>query len=75
MKKNIYKQFQKENKIKERYDEKVIVEKSSTLKIVLSFLGNLISNIVKIVFYILIVALCSLGATYLFNLILEGGIL
>lgn len=75
MKKNIYKQFQKENKIKEKYDENVIVEKSSTLKIVLSFLGNLISNLVRIVFYILIVALCSLGATYLFNLILKGGIL
>ena len=75
MKKNIYKKFQKKNKRKERYDEKVIVEKSSTLKIVLSFLENLISNIVKIVFYILIVALCSLGATYLFNLILKGGIL
>lgn len=74
MNKKLYKKFQKESKIKENYDESVIVEKSKTLKIILSFFSDFIGNIIKIIFYILIVALCSVGATYLFNLI-KGGIL
>ncbi len=74
MKKNLYKKFQKEKKIKEKYDEKIIVEKSKTLKIILSFISDLIGKLIKIVFYLLIVALCSIGATYLFNVV-KGGIL
>ena len=37
MRRNLYKKFQKENKIREKYDEKIVVEKSKTLKIILSF--------------------------------------
>lgn len=73
MKKNLYKKFQKESKIKKVYDDKVIINKSNTLKTVLSFISDFIGKAIKLIFYILIVALCSLGATFLFNYILKGG--
>ena len=73
MKKNLYKKFQKEKSIIKNYDDSVKIEKSQRLKTVLSFLSDLIGNLIKIIFYVLIVALCSLGATYLFNLIIRGG--
>ena len=75
MKKNLYKKFEKERKIKNNSSQEYIIEKSSSIKVILSFLSDLISNLFKIIFYILIVALCSLGATFLFNYILKGGIL
>ena len=75
MKKNLYKKFQKKRKIKEDYNQIYTIEKPSNIKAILSFLSDLISNLFKIIFYILIVALCSLGATFLFNYILKGGIL
>ncbi len=73
MKKNLYKKFQKESKIKKVYDDKVIINKSNTLKTILSFISDFIGKAIKLIFYILIVALCSLGATFLFNYILKGG--
>lgn len=75
MKKNLYKKFQKESKLKENHNQNYIIEKSNTIKAILSFFSDLISKLFKIAFYILIVALCSLGATYLFNYILKGGII
>ena len=75
MKKNIYKKFQKVDKVKKKYNENLIVEKSQMIKTILSFTSDMIGKIIKIIFYILIVALCSLGATYLFNYILRGGVL
>lgn len=73
MRKNLYKKFQKESKIKKAYDDKVIINKSNTLKTILSFISDFIGKAIKLIFYILIVALCSLGATFLFNYILKGG--
>jgi len=75
MKKNLYKKFEKKRKIKEDYNQIYTIEKPSNIKAILSFLSDLISNLFKIIFYILIVALCSLGATFLFNYILKGGVL
>lgn len=75
MKKNLYKKFQKEKKIKDNSNQTYTIERPSNIKAILSFLSDLISNIFKIIFYILIVALCSLGATFLFNYVLKGGIL
>ena len=75
MKKNLYKKFEKERKVKDNSNQEYIIEKSSSIKVILSFLSDLISNLFKIIFYILIVALCSLGATFLFNYILKGGVL
>lgn len=75
MKKNLYKKFEKKRKIKEDYNQIYTIEKPSNIKAILSFLSDLICNLFKIIFYILIVALCSLGATFLFNYILKGGVL
>jgi len=75
MKKNLYKKFEKERKIKEDSNQIYTIEKASSIKAILTFLSDLISNLFKIIFYILIVALCSLGATFLFNYILKGGVL
>jgi len=75
MKKNLYKKFEKERKIKEDSNQIYTLEKASSIKAILTFLSDLISNLFKIIFYILIVALCSLGATFLFNYILKGGVL
>ena len=75
MKTNLYKKFEKERKIKEDSNQIYTIEKASSIKAILTFLSDLISNLFKIIFYILIVALCSLGATFLFNYILKGGIL
>lgn len=73
MKKNLYKRFQKVDKLKNDYKENLIVEKSQTIKTILSFVSDIIGKSIKVIFYILIVVLCSLGATYLFNYILRGG--
>lgn len=75
MKKNLYKKFQKAEKQKDNSIPDYIVEKTSNLKTILLFISNFVSNLIRIIFYILIVALCSLGATFLFNYILKGGIL
>ena len=75
MKKNLYKKFQKVDKLKKNYNENLIVEKSRTIKTILSFISDSIGKIIKLIFYISIVSLCSLGATYLFNYILRGGVL
>lgn len=75
MKKNLYKKFQKVDKVKKKYNENLIVEKSQAIKTILSFTSDMIGKIIKLIFYILIVALCSLGTTYLFNYILRGGVL
>jgi len=75
MKTNLYKKFEKERKIKEDSNQIYTIEKASSIKAILTFLSDLISNLFKIIFYILIVALCSLGATFLFNYILKGGVL
>ncbi len=70
MKRNLYKKYKKQSKLKDKYN----TEKNSILKTILSFSSDVISKIIKTIFYICIVALCSLGATYLFNYIIKGGI-
>ena len=69
MKRNLYKKYKKQSKLKDKYN----TEKNSILKNILSFSSDVISKIIKTIFYICIVALCSLGATYLFNYIIKGG--
>lgn len=75
MKKNLYKKFQKKSKFKENVHQNYTIEKSNIIKVIFSFLSGFISKLLRIVLYILIVALCSIGATYLFNYILQGGII
>lgn len=70
MKRNLYKKYKKQSKLKDKYN----TEKNSILKTIISFSSDVISKIIKTIFYICIVALCSLGATYLFNYIIKGEI-
>lgn len=64
--KELKKFLEKEN-IKKDYDEKIIVKNEKTFIKLLSFFIELISKILKITFYIAIIGLSSVGATYLVN--------
>lgn len=70
--KQLRKFLQKEN-IKKDYDEKIVVKNENLIFKLLSFFIELISKILKIAFYIAIIGLSSIGATYLVNYF-KGGI-
>ncbi len=61
------KKFLKKENIKKDYNEKIIVKNEKTFVKLLSFFIELISKILKIAFYIGIIGLSSVGATYLVN--------
>ena len=67
MKKNLYKDYLKKKKIKEKYDEQVVVNEQSPVLKALLFLFDILSRIFNILFYLGIIILCSIGATYLAN--------
>ena len=67
MKKNLYKDYLKKQKIKEKYDEQVVVNEQSPVLKTLLFLFGILSKIFSILFYLGIIILCSIGATYLAN--------
>ena len=73
MKKNFYKEFQKKQKLSQNYNEndKVIVQNQSTLLKLLSYLIAFFINIFKILIFIGIIALLSIGATVTFNNLLQ----
>ena len=64
--------LEKEN-IRKDYDEKIIVKNENSFIKLLSFFIELISKLFKILFYVAIIGLSSVGATYLVNHI-KGGI-
>lgn len=64
--------LEKEN-IRKDYDEKIIVKNENSFIKLLSFFIELISKLLKILFYIAIIGLSSVGATYLVNYF-RGGI-
>ena len=67
------KNFLEKENIKKDYDEKIIVKNENAFMKLLSFFIELISKILKIAFYIAIIGLSSVGATYLVNYF-KGGI-
>lgn len=67
MKKNIYKEYLKNKSIKEKYDEEIVVNNESTVIKILFFLFETLEKIFKILFYLGIIILCSIGATYIAN--------
>lgn len=72
--KNLYDKLDKEMKLANKYQIKqkeVVIKESSTLIKLLSFLFVSISKILRIIAYLTIIGLCSLGATYLINNILH----
>ena len=68
MSKNIYKEYLKKQKVRQKYDEEVVVvnEQKSFIKILL-FLFEIMIRIFHVLFYIGILILCSMGATYIAN--------
>ena len=69
--KQLKKFLEKEN-IKKDYDEKIIVKNENLFLKLLSFFWELIFKILKLLFYILIIVLSSIGATYLVNYFIGG---
>lgn len=72
--KNLYDKLSKEKKIADKYNfsqKEIVIKKSSILIKLLSFLFVIISRVFKVIAYLIIIGLCSLGATYLVNNILH----
>lgn len=61
------KEFLEKEKIKNKYAEKIIVKNDSTFVKLLFFFMDLIGKLLKILFYISIIVLSSIGATYIVN--------
>ena len=73
-KNNLYDTLSKEKKIADKYNfsqKEIVIKKSSSLIKLLSFLFVIISKVFKVIAYLIIIGLCSLGATYLVNNILH----
>lgn len=73
MKKNFYKEFQKKQKLAQNYseDDKIVVENQSILLKMLSYLIAFIHSIFKILLFLLVIVLLSLGATVMCNNLLH----
>lgn len=67
MSKNLYKEYLKKQKLKEKYKEEVVVNEQNTIIKALLFLFSILSRIFNILFYLGIIVLCSIGATYIAN--------
>ena len=61
------KEFLEKEKIRNKYEEKIIVKNDSTFVKLLFFFMDLIGKLLKILFYISIIVLSSIGATYIVN--------
>ena len=67
MGKNLYKEYLKKQKLKEKYKEEVVVNEQNPVIKALLFLFSILSRIFNILFYLGIIVLCSIGATYIAN--------
>lgn len=67
MSKNLYKEYLKKQKIKEKYKEEVVVNEQNPVIKALLFLFSILSRVFNILFYLGIIVLSSIGATYIAN--------
>ena len=67
MGKNLYKEYLKKQRLKEKYKEEVVVNEQSPVMKALLFLFSILSKIFNILFYLGIIVLCSIGASYIAN--------
>lgn len=67
MNKNIYEEYLRKQKIKDKYNEQVVIKEQGTVLKILLFLLHILSRIFNILFYLGSLILCSVGATYLAN--------
>jgi len=72
-KKTYYEKYSEQKKIQNQYkqNKEIVIEHSNYLKNLLSFFSSITNNIFKIAFYLVVIGLCSLGATYLINNVLH----
>ena len=77
MKKNFYKEYQKKQKLASNYEEtdNIIVENQNTLLKILSYLIALIHSIFKLLLFLGIIILLSVGATVIYNKSLQINLL
>lgn len=67
MKKNLYKEYKKKKEIKEQFDEEIIFNEDNFIIKLFLFLFGVFNKIFSILFYIGIIILCSIGATFIAN--------
>lgn len=67
MRKNIYKEYLKKQKIKQKYEEEVVVNEQDPFVKIPLFLFEIMIRFFDVLFYIGILILCSIGATYIAN--------
>lgn len=67
MRKNPYKEYKKRKKLEDKDEEEIVFNDDSTIIKILFFLFEILSKIFEILFYIGIIILCSIGATFLAN--------
>lgn len=67
MGKNLYKEYLKKQRLKEKYKEEVVVNEQSPVMKALLFLFSILSKIFNILFDLGIIVLCSIVATYIAN--------
>ena len=62
-----YKEYLKKQKVRRKYDEEVVVNEQKSFIKILLFLFEIMIRIFHVLFYIGILILCSIGATYIAN--------
>lgn len=67
MKKNPYKEYLKKKNLQEKYNEKININEITTFEKVVFFIFDILIKVFNILFYLGIIILCSIGATYIVN--------
>lgn len=65
--KNNYKEYLKNKKLKEKYNEEVVIKNESTLFKILLFIFGILNKLFSLLYYIGLIILCSAGATFIAN--------
>ena len=77
MKKNFYKEYERNKIIARQYKEnkKIIIEKANFFTKLLQYLVAFIKAIVSILLFFLVLTLLSVGATFIFNVIVQTNLM
>lgn len=67
MRKNPYKEYLKKKNLQEKYNEEININEITTFEKVVFFIFEILIKVFNILFYLGIIILCSIGATYIVN--------